>query len=329
MKSGEKLRAWLADTPERTQSAAAVEAFGRAFRRRPAFLRLEAELEAADGKARAALDAARRFLGEGEELEEAVSTMIANARVDPFFRPALRAPASPIHDGLILFDHPSLTLMVAAMSAHALAAKRRSSDLRSAITFSGQHALYHFIRAGGAELSFWETPPIGPGFVGDPRLRCRPTGRRRFRDGESILLDGRRESFVIEHATSTLVYVQALTRLEAGPIAAQYDSKSLTFAGASSTDDPGSRVTMMLSLLRVMDRTDAAPLIPGLLGTLGFHDRWRAMREFLALDAERALPHLEAMAASDPHLEVRTAAAATLAAFFPESTQREDAECPA
>jgi hypothetical protein len=42
------------------------------------------------------------------------------------------------------------------------------------------------------------------------------------------------------------------------------------------------------------------------------------MREFLALDAQLALPHLRTMAESDPHAEVRAAAAETLAAFFPD-----------
>ena len=72
----------------------------------------------------------------------------------------------------------------------------------------------------------------------------------------------------------------------------------------------------MLSLLRTMDRVDAVPVMIDMLANPHFYARWQAMRELLALDAEAALPHLSILAECDPHPEVRTAAAATLAACF-------------
>ena len=47
------------------------------------------------------------------------------------------------------------------------------------------------------------------------------------------------------------------------------------------------------------------------------------MREFLALDAEAALPSLKKMAARDPHPEVRAAAARTLELVEPEEGEEE------
>jgi HEAT repeat protein len=81
---------------------------------------------------------------------------------------------------------------------------------------------------------------------------------------------------------------------------------------------------MMVSLLRVMEREDALPLMIEALDSPQFYTRWHVMREMLALDAEGALPSLRRLAASDPHPEVRAAASQTLRLFF-----EEEATCPA
>ena len=70
---------------------------------------------------------------------------------------------------------------------------------------------------------------------------------------------------------------------------------------------------MGLAVLRACGRSDAAPLFTAALDDDDFAMRWQVMRELLALDPEAALPHLGAMAAGDPHPEVRKAAAATMA----------------
>jgi HEAT repeat protein len=73
-----------------------------------------------------------------------------------------------------------------------------------------------------------------------------------------------------------------------------------------------------------MERRDAVPLFRELLRSEHFYARWQTMREFLALDAGAALPHLREMAERDPHREVRGAAEQTLARLFAE----EPAPCP-
>jgi HEAT repeat protein len=102
----------------------------------------------------------------------------------------------------------------------------------------------------------------------------------------------------------------------AAPLSAEYDSVTRRLVGASSTDDAGSRIQLMLTLLRAAGRRDAAPLFEAFAQSGPFHARWQAMREFLGLDPEAALPCLRAMAAHDPHPEVRAAAGGTLAALF-------------
>ena len=107
-----------------------------------------------------------------------------------------------------------------------------------------------------------------------------------------------------------------MVRPGAAPLAAEYDSKTLAFVGASSTDEASSRVQMMVSLLRTMEREDALPLIVEALDSPHFYTRWHIMRELLAMDADAALPPLRRMAAGDPHPEVRAAARQTLDAVL-------------
>jgi hypothetical protein len=263
------------------------------------------------------LACAARAVGDEEGLSELFSYLIDAAAADPYFRPALRNLSSPIHSGILLVETPALMLFAAVMPADALAAKRINRDGARSIAFPGQRSLYKFIRSGGATLSFWEAPQIEAGFTATGSGRCRLVERRRIADGELLEIDGRKHSFVIDRAVRDLVYLQAIVNVGRAPLTGEYDSDTLEFVGASSTDEVSSRTQMMLSLLRTMDRADAVPVMVEMLANPHFYARWQAMRELLALDAEAALPYLEAMADRDPHPEVRTAAGATLAACFP------------
>jgi hypothetical protein len=186
------------------------------------------------------------------------------------------------------------------------------------------------VKAGNALVSFWEAPRIDGGFRAEEAGRCRLIGRRRIADGEEFLVDGSCESFVVEHATGDIVYLQATIQTGAAPLTVEYDSDTLGFINASSTDEASSRVQMMASLLREMDREDAVPVLREMLKTPHFYTRWHIMRELLALDAEVTLPDLRRMAAADPHPEVRAAASQTLALFFADEPSQQEAEpCPA
>jgi len=328
---GKALAGWLADEKEQARRTAETEDFARRFQAIPARAALEEGLRGAEtGGADEILELARTFLEDDSGIRECVDEMIGAASRNPYFQPTLRTASTALHSGLLLYDGPRLTIMLAVMGPDAIAAKRVFRQGGASISFGGQKSLFRFLKAGGAVLSFWEAPDIGADFAGDATLRCRLTERRPIADGETLAIDGARQSFVIEHASSPLVYLQALTPLDAAPVMSEFDSITHAFAGASSTDDAGSRIGMMLSLLRVMDRKDAVPLFVGMLAAPHFYARWHAMREFLALDAQEALPHLRKMAEADPHQEVRAAASQTLRAFFPEQTaQQELAEqCP-
>jgi len=186
--------------------------------------------------------------------------------------------------------------------------------------------LFRYVKAGGATVSFWETDPIGPDFSAAAAGALRLTGRRRIVDGEEIVIDGGRQSFIVDHATSDMLYVQAMVRAGAAPLTAEYDSDSRAFIGATSTDEASSRVQMMATLLREMGREDAVPVLRESLNSPHFYTRWHIMRELLALDAEAVLPDLKRMAAEDPHPEVRAAATQTLDMFFESEADEQEAE---
>lgn len=324
----EALGAWLEDKAGRAATAAAMRGQAEAIAASPAFVELRQALPpAAERGAAAVLAAARRLIEDDAAVAALLDRAISAAAADPFCRPPLRAFRNEVQDGLLLFSDPVLTVQLAVMSADALVIERASSGGPAAISFSGERSLFRFVKGGGALLSVWSAPCIGPGFTAAAAGRCHRRELRALADGDVIEFDGRCESFVIDSAKSDVVYLCATTPLEAGPVGIDYDPLTLEPVAASSTDDAGSRIQMMLSLLRVMGRRDAAPLFDELLNAPHFHARWQAMRELLALDAELAWPGLRRMAELDPHPEVRSAAAATLAAFFPE-TLEPTAPCP-
>jgi HEAT repeat protein len=319
------LAEWLGSGSARAATQAAVETLGGEIASIPALAALKRGLAPAlAGGADAVLALARAFIDDDSAIAGLVAASVAAATADPFCAPPLRASRNDVQDGLLLFSHSVLTVQLAALSADSLAIKRGSGAGLAPIAFTGQRTLFRFLKGGGAILSIWETPFVqGPD--GEPCRHCRLRERRRLADGDAFEIDGRRESFAVEQAEFDLVYAVASTSLEAGPVATEYDPRTMELIATSSTDDAGSRTQMMLALLRALGRADSAPLFPDLLRSGHFFARWQAMREFLAIDAELALPHLRAMAGSDPHPQVRAAATETLAAFFPETP----VPCPA
>jgi len=317
MIADERLTGWLSDKSAQARSVDLSTEVGRLFRSHPAIARLEAGLAAAEG-AEAVLGVAQAFLEDPEAFGSCIAPLIEAARVDPFYRPPLRNGSTELHRGLLLLDDPRLTVFVAIASAEAVAAKRLARTGGASIVFPGTLSLYRFIKAGGATLSIWEAPEIEPGFSAAGSGSCQRVEQRRLSDGEIFALDGRRQTFVVDHAEADMVYLQATTPLDAAPLSVEYDSDSLGYVGASSTDEASSRAQMMLTLLRTMDRRDAAPVFEAMLASPHFYTRWAAMRDFLALDAEIALPHLQKMAKGDVHPEVREAASQTLALLFPD-----------
>jgi hypothetical protein len=331
MIAGTRLKAWLADREAQHDSHQRASQAACRLKALPALSRLREQLDMPGGhSAQGALALARAFIGTKGALDDLLQMLIANGREDPYFRPPVKLVRAEVHSALVLVDHPNLTLSLAVMDADAIAAKRAGRTGGASLVFSGRQSLFHFLKGGGATLSFWEAPKIEPGFTGAASGQCRFVESRTIREGDTLEIDGRSRTFIVDTAAHDLVYLQATTGLEKAPLTVEYDAGKRRFLGASSNDEASSRIQLMLSLLRTMDRVDAVPLFEELLASEHFYARWQTMREFLALDAEAALPHLRSMAVADPHPEVRQAAESILARFFPENPAvEEEALCPA
>jgi hypothetical protein len=331
MIAGPALAAWLADSGAQQRSRDAVDAVAQTWSHHSLMTTLETRLAALPQPRDvvAVLDAARAFLDREDDITALMLAMIRGSRNDPFFRPPLQPVSSDVQAGLLLYHHRDLSISLGLTGADMLAAKKAGARGGASITFSGTTGLFRFVKSGDATLSFWEAPPIGHDFVAARAGQCRLIERRKVSDGEEIVVDGRSQSFVIEHAASDILYFHATVRPEAAPLSAEYDSRTFAFVGASSTDEEASRIQMMVSMLRTMEREDAVPLIEEALASPHFYTRWHVMRELLALDADAAQPHLKRMAADDPHPEVRAAARQTLDLFFVDEVAAEDAQCRA
>ena len=330
MIASDRLAAWLCDRKGQAVTAAGMTDCLREWKSERVLAGLHAELKELVAPQQGELiDLARRTL-DRVPVDEIMGALIARCHADPFFLPPLHLLTSEVHDGLLLFHHEHLSVGVGVTGLEMLAAKKASRRGAASVAFTGVSNLFRYIKAGDAMVSFWEAPRIDAGFRTEQAGECRMIGRRRIRDGEEFLIDGSCESFVIEHAIGDIVYLQATIQAGAALVVVEYDSDSLDFVNASSGDEASSRVQMMASLLREMDREDAVPVLRELLGTPHFYTRWHIMREMLALDADAALPDLQHMASADPHPEVRAAAAGTIAMFFADApVQQEPEPCPA
>lgn len=327
MIAGEALSAWFADKARQERSQAAVQQFVDEWTGSPLMGGLTRELTLMEQPTPdEVIAAARRFFDRADDLAALLGALIERCRADPFFMPPFHPLTSEIHSGLLLFQHEHLSIGFGVSGVDMLAAKKSGRRGPASIGFSGLWNLFRYVKAGDALVSCWEAEPIGAGFSAGGTGKCRCTGRRRIADGEEILIDGSRESFIVEHASSDMLYLQAMVTMGAAPLAAEYDSATRAFIHAMSTDEASSRVQMMATLLREMDRDDAVPVLRELLASPHFYTRWHIMRELLALDAEAALPDLRRMAQADPHPEVRAAAGQTLQLFFDDALEAEEPE---
>lgn len=286
----------------------------------------------ADAPADVAISRLLPWLSDTRWLGGRLDAALALLAADPFARPPLRmvggGDGGP--GGLVLADRGAirLTLQLRPFAANRVAP--------GAAVFVPGRAAIHILDGGGADLRP-HVVEVGAAeeageFTAKDAAPCQTQPPRPLRTGEILILDTARQSFTLLGAGRDILYleltVQPPSRL---PIRA-YDIASgrLTHISASRRDS--SFRQMALTLLRQLGRTDAAPLFVAETASEDFAARWNAMRELVALDSAIALPHLAAMATTDPHPEVRAVAAAALALFdkpSPKGERLQEAPCPA
>jgi hypothetical protein len=307
---GEKLKAWTEDRAAQRETQQAVDAFGHDWDLGPVHRRFDAAMASlpAPVTAERVADAVSILFADESWVEVLISSLADRMRADPFFEPPFRNLSNDVHSGLLVFEDEKVSIAAGVTTALQMAAKKNRARGATSIGFSGQLGVYRFVKSGGATLSFWEAPTIGAGFTGADAGTCRRTGERKIADGETLIIDGRRQSYAVEGLKSSFVLLQASIAVDQAPLSVEYDSATGAYVGCSATGDTSSRIQMISTLLRKLGRDDAFPAIAAFLDHPDFFVRWHVMKELLGIDADAALPHLKRMAATDPHPDPRRAA---------------------
>ncbi|WP_179102005.1 HEAT repeat domain-containing protein, partial [Sphingopyxis sp. KK2] len=190
-------------------------------------------------------------------------------------------------------------------------------------------AAIRVLAAGGARLVLHHVAlsiaEEAGAFTAAGAARCASDPPRPLALGELLDLDTARTSFTIAGACRDVLLLELAVQPPSPLPMRAYDLASGRLAHVAASRRDSSFRQMALALLREMQRRDAAPLFVEATHGQDFAARWSAMRDLAALDPAAAHPRLAAMAAHDPHPEVRAAAAATLALYAAPKAE----PCPA
>jgi len=307
-----ELQAWLDDRAAHRRARASADAFAREWTDGVVHQGFDTTfVTLGDCSAEAVVDAARALFADDAWLDALVAGLAETMRGDRYFEAPFRALHSDIHTGLLVYEDDHVTV-TAGVSRLAALARRKQAGGKGSIHFSGQLAVLKFLKAGGARLAFWEADPIGPTFSAATAGLCRTSIVREIGDGEVVTVDGRRESYIIDHARSNLLVLQAAVKTGQAPVSVEYDAASRGFIGCSAVDEGDCRIQMIATLARKLGAPGAFAAIAAFLDHPSFFVRWHVMKELLGVDAAAALPHLRRMSARDPHPDPRAAARTVL-----------------
>lgn len=310
---GNELRNWLMDPEGQRRTRSAVVDFAARWRRgsvQKRFADTLASLPEESGQA--VVDAVSALFADDSWIATTIESLGGELSNDPFFEPPFRALNSDIHSGLLIFDDERVSIAMGVTGIAQLAAKKSGKRGATSIGFTGYLNVLKIVKAGGAYISLWEAPVITGDFAAEHAPVCRRTGDRHLQDGDILVFDGRFQSYVIEHATSDILLLQASVKLDQAPLTVEYDSATQALVGASANDETASRIQMITTFLRKMRCEDAFPAVEPFLDDPHFFVRWHVMRELLGIDAQAALPHLQRMSREDAHPDVRRAARTVL-----------------
>ncbi len=310
---GNELRTWIGDRDRQRRTIAAMNRFAGAWGEGPFHRNFTEVMAALPGQsAETVVEGVRILFADDAWVEALLASLAEEMSRDPFFDPPFRHMSSDIHNGLVLFEDDHVSIAAGVTRIAQLAARKSGRIGPASIAFTGQVTLLKFVKAGGARISIWDAPEISSDFSAATAGRCVHAATRDLADGEILLIDGRRQGFVIEHAAANLLILQATAKPDRAPLAVEYDSESHLYVGCSAADDSASRIQMVTTLVRKLGGEGGFEAIASFLDHPNFFVRWHVMRELLGIDGAAALPHLKRMAASDPHPETRRAARVTL-----------------
>lgn len=224
---------------------------------------------------------------------------------EPLLEPPLKVNRGNGRTGAVLYDGPAARVTATVIAGG-------SGSLPVSAVASGQVVVTRYVRAGGLTLRHWSVGPVGDGFTAAGAPPARALAPVCPRDGDVVVHDGRDTAVATIPGSTPAVTLTAILRAGTGPLVREYGVADGGLLRCASTDEGASRIALMLALLRASDRRDAGELFAAATHAPVAHDRWTAMREWLALDADAAAERLGEMVADDPDADLRVTAAATL-----------------
>ncbi len=277
------------------------------WREGPAFRAATAVFAGCGESPEAAADCAEALLAQDGWAAALIAPLVEALAADPLFEPALKFNRDARRVGAVLFDCPAVSIAASVSSA----ARMAMLPPPRTIVFTGRIAVIRVIRGGGAKSRRWTLAPP-PARTAPELTRCVDSGSQPLQDRAVYRMDGRTQAQLVAGATDDVVTLVASVRAGAAPLMREYDIASGALVRVADADDRPSRTAMLLRFLRVTGKADAGDCFAAATCAPDFHLRWAAMREWLALDAERAMLRLAALAQADPNDEVRAAAARML-----------------
>lgn len=243
-----------------------------------------------------------------------IDALLAPLAADPFARPGVRFVGGVDSGGVVLAEagDARLSLLLRGFTA---------AEAPAATLFVPGRSVTRVLVPGGAMLhrhhvAVTATEEAGA-FTAAGAALCASDPPTPLEQGALWHLDTARDSYSLASGGDVLLLELAVQPPSALPVRA-YDIAGGHLVHVAASRRDSSFRAMALSLLRAMRRTDAAPLFAQEMRSDDFAARWHAARELAALDPLAAQGSLAAMAAADPHPEIRAAAAATLAMLRPE-----------
>ncbi|AQR72445.1 hypothetical protein [Sphingomonas sp. LM7] len=290
------------------------------WRLQPALASLHAALDAlVDPTAETVRELVASAFADTDWIDGWIAAMAQDALHDAYFEPPLAPTSNGFQRGVAVFAHRHVNIALNSLPVDVLAAKKMQRSGPAAITFTGTVSVQKFLRAGGGLLRMWSAPAVSDNFSLDDGLACRPAGHRALEDGDILTLDGRTQSYVIEHAIADIVVLQAEILLDRAPLLIEYDSEDFTAVAACSTSDNASRSQMLLSFLATLGRSEDDAVVEPFTHDDSFFLRWHATTELFRLNEGRARARLHTMADEDPHPDLRAAARNALGVLATEA----------
>lgn len=247
-------------------------------------------------------------------LQTRLAGALALLAADDFARPSLRPVGGgegPV--GLILAERGVVRLSLQIQRFE------QGGTVPATAVFVPGVAAIRILSTGGAMLHRHRVVLDGMAeegcFRASTAAPCRTAVPRPLVAGETLRLDTAREAFSLADATGDAMLLELVVQPPSALPIRCYDVASGRLVHVSTSRRDSSFRMMALALLRSFGRRDAVPLFTEATRDADFAARWSALRELVALDPAAARPRVEAMAASDPHPEIRRAGAATLALY--------------